>query len=129
MAIIGFLIILIISLGLSYLFVIALNSRGPWGNFWTFFLVLFLGILAVSFWVSPIGPTIGEARWVQLLVTGVILALMLAMAGSLGSRKQKRNAITGKITKAEPYVNLRTRTLFWVLLAVFALSIIVGVYF
>jgi hypothetical protein len=129
MTAIGFLIILVISLLLSLLFVIVLSSRGPWGTFWTFFLILFLGIGAIGQWVDPVGPDVDGTRWASLLATGFILALMLAMAGTLGSRKQKRNALTGKITKDEPIANTRTKVLFWVLLAVFAFAIVIGVYF
>jgi hypothetical protein len=128
MTIIGFLIILVISFVLSYIFVITLSSKGPWGNFWTFFLILFLGILAVSFWLIPVGPAFGGARWASLLVAGLILALMLAMAGVTEPKKQKRNAITGKIIKVEPESKIKLSAFFWILIAVFALAIIIGTY-
>jgi hypothetical protein len=128
MTVIGFLIILVISFVLSFLFVIALSSRGPWGNFWTFFLVLLLGLMATSFWITPVGPVFEGIRWASLLIAGFLLALMLAMAGVTEPKKRKRNAITGKIIKAEPESNYKTSVFIWVLIVVFSLAIIIGTY-
>lgn len=72
-----FLCALLISLGLSAVFIIAFRRRGPWGSF-LFFVVVFLSSWAGGIWLPPMGPPIGGAYWLPFLIVGLIFALLLA---------------------------------------------------
>lgn len=74
----GILAAIAIAILISALFYFAFNIRGPWGSFWTFFLVLLLVIWAASLWLRPIGPVFWGVSWVPLIFIGLIFALLLA---------------------------------------------------
>lgn len=69
---------LLIAILLSVIFYYAFNIRGPWGSFWTFFLVLLLTIWAASLWVDPVGPIFWGIAWIPLFFVGLLFALLLA---------------------------------------------------
>jgi hypothetical protein len=72
-----FLCALLISLGLSAVFIAAFRRRGPWGAF-LFFVVVFLAAWAGGIWLPPMGPPIGGVYWLPFLIVGLIFALLLA---------------------------------------------------
>ena len=69
---------LLIAILLSVIFYYAFNIRGPWGSFWTFFLVLLLTVWAASLWVDPVGPVFWGIAWIPLFFVGLLFALLLA---------------------------------------------------
>lgn len=69
---------LLIAILLSVIFYYAFNIRGPWGSFWTFFLVLLLSVWAASLWVDPVGPIFWGIAWIPLFFVGLLFALLLA---------------------------------------------------
>ena len=68
---------LLVSLGLSAVFIAAFRKRGPWGSS-LFFAVVFLASWAGGLWFAPLGPPIGGVHWVPFLIVGLIFALLLA---------------------------------------------------
>lgn len=78
-AILAFIIAILFAAIFSYGF----KRRGPWGNFWSFFLILFLIIWVADIWVTPEAPQWvywNNVAWFPLLMFGLIIALLLAAA-------------------------------------------------
>jgi len=80
MVLTGLLYFISVALILTLVFTYGLRIRGPWGNFWAFFLILFLAIWMADAWIMPVGPMLGEIFWVPPLVVGLLIALILAAA-------------------------------------------------
>lgn len=62
------------------IFYYVFKASGPWGNFWTFLLVLILGGLAASAWIIPFGPVYREVSWLPILLIVLFFSLLLAAA-------------------------------------------------
>ncbi|MFP8489200.1 hypothetical protein ACKGJO_08850 [Gracilimonas sp. Q87] len=71
---------LFIAMLIGLLFYFAFRRTGPWGSFWSFFLVLFLGLWMVSIWMDPIGPSYWDVAWLDFIFIGLIFALLMAAA-------------------------------------------------
>lgn len=131
---------LILALLFTMVFSLGFRNRGPWGSFWTFFLILFLSIWAASFWVSPAGPVYWGIAWVPLFFVGLLLALLLAAAipPSRPVRRAKRmNAVKphpnpdpdmddARITTDEEPALIALSAFFWIMLVVLAVAVIIG---
>ena len=78
-----------IALLTTLFFAYALRIRGPWGNFWTFFIVLLLAVLAANLWVRPIGPSYQGIYWIPPIAAGFLVASILA-ASTPSSRSKSR---------------------------------------
>lgn len=72
------LVALAVGVLLTALFVAVLGTRGPWGVWWVFLLVVLLAAWVGGAWVRPWGPTMYDIHWVPFLFFGLIFALLLA---------------------------------------------------
>lgn len=54
--------------------------RGPWPSVLWFFLLLFVGTLALGIWARPMGPEAWGVPWLNFLVGAVLIALLIAAA-------------------------------------------------
>lgn len=88
-----------IAVVIAVIFIVFLKKAGPWGSFWTFFIILFLGVLAASVWVRPVGPDLWGFYWVPGLLTGLIIAFLLAAAGSVASPPGGSDADDNKVNE------------------------------
>lgn len=82
--------IIVVALLITAVFSYGFRSRGPWGTFWTFFLVLLLGIWLVAIWIQPIGPVWYRIAWVDLLFVGLLFALLLAASTPTKGRSYRK---------------------------------------
>lgn len=135
MAVIGAIIVALI---ISSIFYFALNSRGPWGSFWSFFLVIMLAVWAASIWIVPVGYVYWEIAWIPLFFIGLIIGLLLA-AVSASSGKNYYRGQRGDVVDADMAADERQKTseteentfaaigvLFWLFIGLMILAIIVG---
>jgi len=72
-----FLCALLVSMGLSAVFIAGFRKRGPWGSS-IFFAIIFLGSWVGGIWFSPLGPPLWGVYWLSFLISGLIFALLLA---------------------------------------------------
>ncbi len=89
------------ALGVLYLFGVAFlitlffgyafRVRGPWGSFWTFFIVILFGVVAADLWVTPIGPYYKDIYWFPPLAVGLFIALLLAATTPSPRTRSKMN--------------------------------------
>lgn len=122
-----FLVIVAIALLISAVFVFIFKAPGPWGSFWTFFLILLLGLLAGALWIRPVGLKGSNVAWLVLLVVGTMIALVMSVVNTQSTRKNKRNAISGKIVYDDPDPTAKVSAIFWVLLVLLLAAIFTGV--
>lgn len=122
---------------ISSLFYYAFNARGPWGSFWTFFLVILLIIWAASLWLRPIGPLFWGIAWIPLFFVGLLFALLLASLPSAHNRREdKRGDMIDEeipVDRAEANrrqdLNRTTATisgLLWAFMIILLLIILIG---
>ena len=76
----SFLFALIIALIFTAIFFYGFRNRGPWGTFWSFFLIMFLVIWGAAIWFTDTGPVWMDVAWAPLLFIGLIMAVILAAA-------------------------------------------------
>ena len=109
----------------------AFRNHGPWGNFWVFLLILFLGMWAVGLWFTPVGPVWYGVAWLDLLLVGFVLALLLGAAGEKSDRSYIRDQ-EGEVdlvaeSKREPGALRIAGIFFWLFLVAIIISIIIGI--
>lgn len=128
---------ILVAILISALFYYAFNARGPWGSFWSFFLVILLIIWAASLWVRPIGPVYWGVAWIPLFLVGLVFALLLAAIPTSDTGKESRRGemIDEEMPVDRAEVNRRqdlNRTaatvsgLFWLFMVILLLVIIIG---
>ncbi|WP_128396984.1 hypothetical protein [Botryobacter ruber] len=136
MSVAGLIAVILIAFVIGALFYFVFRNRGPWGSFWTFFLVLFLGVYLAHIWVRPIGPVYWGVAFLPLLFVGLLIALLLAAAAP-SRRKNKdtsRNhppagpaAVRDEVPFRDDQVMLGI--FFWTALFLLIALLVAGIYF
>lgn len=123
MTILEILAILALALLLGGIFSLGFRRSGPWGSFWTFFLVIALTMLAVDAWNEPWGPVYYGIAWLDFLIVGFVIALILA-AGSPTPRA--RNVSTTEVAE-EREIGAAVGIFFWFMIICFIALILWGI--
>lgn len=115
---------------LAGLFYYGFKSVGPWGSFWSFFLVLFLGITLVAVWVTPFGPVWYGVAWFDLFVIGLLIAMLLAVATPSSDKSRRRAYKQSDVVdeKVEGDAAVQLSAFFWILLVLLITVIGVGLW-
>lgn len=121
----GIVYLIILAFMITLFFNFLLRVRGPWGNFWAFFIIILLAIFAADIWISPVGPYWGNTYWVPPLATGLIIALLLA--ATTPSPKSRKSLETSRKTTGEKSAATALDIFFWFLI-IFLVGIIVAGY-
>ena len=87
MTLFGIIFTVVVAILIGLLFYYVFRVSGPWGSFWAFLLVLILGGLAATAWITPAGPLFYDVAWMPILLVIVIFALFLAAATPPGGRR------------------------------------------
>jgi len=82
----------------------ASGVRGPWPNLFWFFMLLFLGTLALGVWADPIGPRVAGVPWLGFLVTAILIGLLIAAATPDHRHGRRRPGRSPDRSKGEPDV-------------------------
>jgi hypothetical protein len=67
-----FIVVMVLSGVVAFLFMTGFDRVGPWGIFWTF-LVLFVATWAIGAWTGPVGPSIWNVYWLPYLIAAALL--------------------------------------------------------
>ena len=67
---------------------LAFGTRGPWGSFLAFFLVVSLFSWAGGVWLVPFGPAWRGIGWFPILFMGILVSLLLTAASPRSSRRR-----------------------------------------
>lgn len=117
----------IVALVVGGMFYYGLKKRGPWGSFWTFLLVVFVGIWLAVVWVDPVGPVWYGAAWFDLFFVGIIFALLLAAATPSATKEQRMHQRSGSDDKEVRKTAISA--FFWIMLFFILVAIIIGLAF
>jgi hypothetical protein len=123
---IGIIYLVSLALLITLFFTVLLKNKGPWGNFWSFLIVILLAVFAADVWIGPVGPYwFHEIYWVPPLAVGLIIALLLA--ATVPSPKT-RNELELEARKPDPKekVPVIYGIFFWLLFLVLLILITVG---
>ncbi len=122
--------ILLIAVILAAIFFYGFRRTGPWGSFWSFLLVLILGMLLFTVWTEPYGPVYWGIGWIDLLIIGLLFALLLAAASP--SLRQGRHVSEEEILPDTEPRKMPERVavsgFFWILILLFVVLIIFGLW-
>jgi len=118
---------IVVALFIGSIFYFGFKRTGPWGSLWSFLVVLFLGILLTSVWITPIGPIWYGAAWVDLLLFGLIFALLLAAATpSPAEKKVHSSDVVGSQEEGRKAAAVAVGLYFWLMLLFLISAITVG---
>lgn len=132
----GILAAIVIAVLISAIFYYGFSARGPWGSFWTFFLVLLLIVWAASLWTRPVGPVYWGVAWIPLFFIGLIFALLLAAIPTYDTTPEEEAIIDQEILAEEPELARRREAeassaaavgwFFWLFIAILFFVAIIG---
>ncbi|MFW6219128.1 MAG: hypothetical protein ACOC3S_03320 [Bacteroidota bacterium] len=118
----------LISVLLTVIFRFGFKRKGPWGNIWTFFLVIFLAVWASELWILPSGPEWKDYRYISLLVIGLLFGFLLVAAERVPSREEnEENKDKPEELKESKKIG-KTGAYFWMLLIILLGIILVGTF-
>lgn len=130
----GILSVLLVAILISTIFFYVFNTKGPWGSFWTFFLVILFCVWIANLWIRPHGPLIYGIGWITLATTGLLVALLLAAMS--GHSRNKNVKVEKKQENPDPEsegqyqsISRNTATLsgiFWIFMVILPIIIILG---
>lgn len=125
--------IIIFALIIGSLFFYGFKKRGPWGSFWSFILILFLGMWAVDLWVTPYGPQYWGIAWFDMLFVGFLFAFLLAAATPTHyDRLKKRNLTEKELAEAQQEEAIGSSVaigiFFWFMLLFFIVLLVIGLF-
>jgi hypothetical protein len=128
----GFIAALLAAVLITAIAVLIFKRTGPWGTAWTFFLILFLALWAVSIYIRSVGPMYWGIAWLPLLVSAVIFALLLVSIVPDANHwrdESLTNSVTSKAGQVEELDDAsrpRRGSLFWFLIVILVIVIVVG---
>ncbi|WP_017732017.1 hypothetical protein [Nafulsella turpanensis] len=122
--------VILTAVAIALIFYFVLKVKGPWGNFWTFFVVLFLSIWAASLWVSPFGPVYWGIAWIPLLFIGIIVALLLSAMPSPPANTETSasdNGMDENASRKDFGIGVATLSgIFWMFLVILLVAVVIG---
>lgn len=128
MGFLGIIYIVFVALVIAAIFSYGFRIAGPWGSFWTFFIVLLLSVWAADVWLSPAGPYWNDVYWVPPLIVGIIVALLLA-AATPAARRRKPASEVREPTPGEEASAIAVGTLFWIVVFLLLAAALGGLLF
>lgn len=123
----GFIYILILSILIVLFFMLIFNVRGPWGSFWTYFLIIFFSIWIADIWLRPIGPYWGDVYWLPPLIAGLLVAFVLA-AATPSTSKARKTLIKEEQKNLDEPATVAVGVFFWLTLLILIILVIIGVF-
>ena len=127
MSALGILYLISLALVITLFFSLVLRIRGPWGSFWTFFVIILLAVLATDVWINPIGPYFEDIFWLPPLAVGILIAFLLAATTPSPTMRSRIEQEKQELAEERPGA-VALGTFFWFLL-VFMLVLVVLGYF
>ncbi len=65
------------ALMISAIFMVTLRRKGPWIDFLTIFVIVFLASWAGGIWLHPVGSLLWGVYWLPFLMVGLIFSLLI----------------------------------------------------
>jgi hypothetical protein len=125
-----FLVSLAVALLVSVIFALVTRSNVRRTGFGWFFLFVLIATWAGGVWIRPFGPAWGDMHWLQFLVVGLLVVLMVALFAPLKPPKGRHDTLDQleEIARQKEFAKVTYITLsivFWVILVIFIIAIII----
>lgn len=92
---------------------IVFGTKGPWGSFTWFAVVVSLFAWAGGVWIVPFGPRWGGIGWLPIISMGIIASLILTAASP---RRPRRRKASPDESAAEVESKVLVDAIFWVMI-------------
>jgi len=124
-----FLISLVVALVLCVIFALVTRRKARRTGFVWFFLFVLMATWAGGVWIRPFGPTMGDIRWLQFLVVGLLVVLMFALFAPFKPPRDRHDTLDQleEIARRKEFAKVTYITLgivFWVILVILLIAII-----
>ena len=123
-----FLVSLAVALLVCVVYALATRSRARRTGFGWFFLIVLFATWAGGVWLRPFGPALVDIRWLQFLIVGLLVVLLMAVFapfraphGRHETLDQLQNIARQKEVQKAAYVTLGI--VFWVVLVILIAAI------
>ena len=122
--VLNILLALVVALIFAAILVYGFGRRapGPMAGFLFFVAMLFFVVWAGSVWIEPIGPTIGEAPIVTMLLVGLVIAMIIAAVSAPTPAEPTAPAEEGVAPRAS--VGWGCGILFWLTITILMVAAI-----
>ncbi|MGC9342930.1 MAG: hypothetical protein ACP5E3_09540 [Bacteroidales bacterium] len=121
----GLLYLVGIALLITLFFSFILRVRGPWGSFWTFFVITLLAVVAADMWIQPVGPVYWDTYWLPPLAVGLLIAFILAATTPSPRTRAELEEGRNRIAK-EHAESVAVGIFFWFLLIIMLIVVVLG---
>jgi len=118
---------IIVAVVISGIFYFAVDAKGPWGSFWTFFVIVLLAVWAASLWIVPFGYIYWEIAWIPLFFIGLVIGFLLAALSSTPNssrRTDKGSDVNAEVEPERTYAAIGL--MFWLFIGLMLMAIIAG---
>ncbi|MBD3181583.1 hypothetical protein GF312_04770 [Candidatus Poribacteria bacterium] len=105
----------------TLVFAVGFRRRGPWGNIFIFFVLVFLVTWAGGLWIAPFGPVYWGVAWLPFLIIGFLFAMLLAASGPVQPVKSPEEAIE------EAKIEVAVQSILNIFLWVFILGLVFAI--
>jgi len=124
-----FLISLVVALVLCVIVALVTRRRARKTGFVWFFLFVLMATWAGGVWIRPFGPAMGDIRWLQFLVVGLLVVLIFALFTPLKPPQGRRDTLDQleEIARQKELTKVTYITLgivFWIILVILIIAII-----
>jgi hypothetical protein len=126
MSFMAFIYLILLALLIVIFFSFVFHVKGPWGSFWTYFLIIFFSIWIADIWLRPLGPYWGDVYWLPPLIAGLLVAFILAAATPTRSRARRTLTIEDRKSRRDDSATMAVGIFFWITLVVLLLLIVIG---
>lgn len=107
----------------TLIFTLGLRRKGPWANFWLFFVIVFLAVLAGGLWMTPAGPAVWGVNWLPMFIIALLVSLLLAASTPVERPRTMTEAM--RRAEEEDAVVAVLGIFFWVMIIGFIVIIII----
>jgi len=120
MFIVDLLYALFIGLSIAWFFSLFFGHRGPWNNFFLFFIVVFLFSWGGGVWITPVGPTFWGVSFLPFLFMAIFITLLLSVATPRSARRRK---VSKEKAIEETELQVAFDIFYWILIIVLAVVV------
>jgi Ca2+/Na+ antiporter len=125
-----FLISLAVALLVCTLFVLATRSSVRRTGFGWLFLFVLLATWAGGVWLRPFGPALADIRWLQFLIVGLLVVLLIALFAPFKAPRGRHETLDqlqaiARQKELQQVTYITLGIVFWVVLVILIAAIVI----
>lgn len=125
-----FLVSLAVALLVCALLVLATRSSVRRTGFGWLFLFVLLATWAGGVWLRPFGPAVGDIRWLQFLIVGLLVVLLIALFAPFKAPRGRHETLDqlqaiAREKELQQVTYITLGIVFWVVLVILIAAIVI----